>query len=384
MSIQKIVSLNFRNLESQEIELSSGINLFIGSNGMGKTNFLEAIYTACHSSSFRTHQTQNLLNFRNEDFELSPTKVQAIFKEDHVLRKLEWIQNSEKKWLQLDGKKISAKKVKNKFPVILFSPESLRCIKEEASKRRELIDTAMSYEPRRQQLITDFKKCLKQRNKALKDYSKDPTENLRSVAEQFSQVFIGLSFKLSHERILFLKDLRKAFEQAYKSLFVNCESACMNYKINEELSINPQTYDLKESQKLMEVLTEQYYKYCKIEYQTAFSLWGAHKHDISFLVDEKDSKTYCSQGQQRGLILSFKIAEVETRIEQHNQTPILLLDDVMSELDKLRRQHLLEYLENSSAQVVITTTDEKEYISGTLKPQKIYNIFNGKLTPIHT
>lgn len=255
----------------------------------------------------------------------------------------------------LNGKKVSAKTIQGLFPVVIFSPESLSAIKEGDEQRRALIDQHLSiHSIRNIQKISDYKKVLKTRNRVLKDHQKGfktKTETL-DLLESLKQNFVKSALALTLARIDILQKITPWLNNAMQVIFASKNvDISVDYVISGVNSLN-----LNHSE-LLESLIQRMQELAQPELATGMTLVGPHKHDIKFLYNGNDSRFYCSQGQQRALILSYKMAQIVYHRQLHGTEPVLMLDDVLSELDSEKRMTLISFLQEIKSQIFITTTD---------------------------
>lgn len=366
MYIKKIRGTGFRNLSNLEFMPNNGLNVFIGKNGQGKTNFLETIYIASKGKSFRAgnYDAWKNQNLTDQDYCL----LDFLISDDQINHQLRIKWNENQKELSLDGKKITTAKLVQLLPTILFSPESLLSIKEGPDKRRNLIDEMLlsSYED--QHYLQQYKKTLKNRNKFLKD-CKDNQKFEENLYNSLNVLFLNFSTKLTQARINYLLNLETYIKKTLAIIFGSELEYRFEYLISDQ---NVKSWEAKE---IHDLHTKRINEFKNAEYRVGTSLVGAHKHDIKFFINEKDSRFFCSQGQQRGLILALKMAEVLYRFKK-GEKPILLLDDVLSELDQEKRERLLEFLKVFKTQIFITTTEivDRDKMQG-----HFYNVEDGQI-----
>ena len=345
--IDSIKTFGFRNLENLEFSPNSHINIFIGKNGQGKTNLLETIYVASKGKSFRPGKIQE---WRNQRIDAeSPFKLEFQLRDgkNSYLLKVIWDENTKQTFL--DNKKVTSGKLIQLFPTILFSPESLLSIKEGPDKRRNLLDEMLTSSVQTQHFYTQYKKSLKNRNRFLKN-SKESEEFNETLYKSLNILFLNFSAQLTMARIDLLHKLSPHIKKALTLIFGDELSFEFEYVISERHIKNWSASEILE-------LQQQRAKELKnAELSYGVSLVGAHKHDLKFILNGKDARFFSSQGQQRGLILAIKMAEIMYRFEQ-GKTPVLLLDDVLSELDLEKREKLIEFLSTFQTQIFITTTD---------------------------
>lgn len=355
MKIKRIYLENFRNYKAQEIKLEENINVFYGNNAQGKTNILEALYFCAFGRSFRTHKEAELIFFES-DF----AKIKVEFEKNHLEKKIEFeLKKSEKKKVTLNGIKITKNsELLGNMNLVLFSPDDMIVLKESPASRRKFLDILISQlRPNYAHLLAEYNKVLEQRNAMLKSRN---TETIEIWDEQLARF------------------AEKIFQ--YRKEYVE--------KIQKHIvSISPTITNQKESLKI-EYLSkfenrEQFLKLLKQNLNhdlfRGYTTVGIHRDDFVMFVNDRELNLYGSQGQHRTAILSLKFAEMEIIKEEVSEKPILLLDDITSELDLERIRLIFEKI--SGYQVLITCTDAtilKNFNSLTNKI-KMVKIVNGKL-----
>ncbi len=343
---------NFRNIVSANLELSPSLNVFIGDNGQGKTNLIETLYLLCRGKSFRFSKWQHYLPKENVD---KAVRVCAELEYERKLFQLELFYYNEKKQLLSNQKKISWNKLSEVTPAILFSPESLSVIKGSSAERREMIDNLLLLsKPYSHALLQMFEKALKQRNRILKNAAKEitPITQAKALLDSLDVNYLKLAAELTFERLEAIKDILPDFKNNVKEILHKKDvDISVDYVISDE-KVND--WDL---QTIHAKLLERREQLLGAELSSGQTLVGPHKHDISFIFQGHDSRHYCSQGQQRTLILSLKIAKIMYYKRLHKEWPVLFLDDVFSELDIERRSQLVKFLKASEGQTFLTSTE---------------------------
>jgi len=345
--ISKIKTKGFRNLSRLELNPNDGLNIFIGKNGQGKTNLLETIYVASKGKSFRAGNSNEWRNQKLDENDVCSLEFEIRDQNIHHNLKLGWTENA--KQVLLDDKKVTTAKLIQILPIILFSPESLSSIKDGPDKRRSLIDEMLTSSFEQQHFYHQFKKALQNRNRFLRD-CRDKQNFEETLYNSLNVLFLNFSTKLSIARINYLLNLEPYVKKALSLIFDDELDYRFDYVVSDR---KVKDWDAKQILDLHQSRASQ----LKVaEYKSGTSLVGAHKHDIKFYINGNDSRYFSSQGQQRGLILALKMAEVLYRFKK-GEKPILLLDDVLSELDEEKRAKLLEFLKSFKTQIFITTTE---------------------------
>jgi len=378
MKFKKIRIKDFRNIASLEIEPGPRVNVLYGENAQGKTNFIETIYALTHGKSFRFAEPDSLL--RQGDSASGFALVEGLIEKQKLVHKVQFLLSNEGKKIILNEKKISGSTLSREFSTVLFSPESLSVIKNSDKERRDLLDELIaSVFHQKAQVIDDFKRVLRQRNKLLKDLKDGVLEiNRENVAflDTLSEKFLQLSTQIVLLRLAALERMKSNLREALSYVFQSDD-----VEIAVEYVISGQIFHHQDEKSIYSVLQNRWHQLKSAEIKSGMSLVGPHKHDIRILLNEKDARFYCSQGQQRLIILAFKMAHIRLHFDVHGVYPILLLDDVLSEIDEKKRMKLIEYLETINAQIFITTTEQTvlKYLDS--KILTVFEVQNGFMTP---
>ncbi|QWC00030.1 DNA replication/repair protein RecF [Mycoplasmatota bacterium] len=354
MKLNQLSLYNYRGYNKQDIAFGKGVNLFIGDNGSGKTNLLEAIYFLSLAKSYKTEDS-NLIKF-NQDFSRILTTVDLIDKSYDI----KIILSKNKKKIILDGREIQKlSDYIGQVNVVSFLPEDMNLIKGPPKNRRYFIDSIIGQMDRNYLIeLSNYKSFLKQRNDLIKKLSEDKNPDMTLLD-------------------IYTEQLAKAGEKiiSYRNNFIN--------KINLELKSiypylanNPYLFEFKYlpsiDSSLEGTLKENYRKDLFVRTTTS----GPHRDDYGFLMDDIDAKDIASQGEQRIMILSSLLAVTEIIFHYKKQRPILLLDDVFSELDTTRQNKLIHFLNKSHLQTIITTTTTTNINQEILDDAKIFNVKN--------
>lgn len=358
--------INYRNYKNIYVKLNENINVFIGKNAQGKTNLIEAIYTLGLGKSFRTIKDREVIYF-NEDESYIGSNIAL---------------GNYKKFIEIKMDKIKPKRIRiNKtelknqrelyqgLNVVIFTPEDLRIIKDGPSERRRFLDGAISQiKPIYSYNLNKYKKLLFQRNNILKAnrFKKD----IDALLDVFDLQISKIATSIIIEREKFLLDLDEVAKGIHGSITKDMENLEIKYRTN---------VDILEDRSMME---KAYFKTMKENFKNDMQYGttgiGPHRDDIDFFIDKKDLKTYGSQGQQRTSILSTILAQLEIIKRDRGLYPILLLDDVFSELDDDRKAYLSSQF--SSIQTFITTTNLEDLKGIEDLDKSIFYIDDGKIT----
>lgn len=370
MFIKELQLRSFRNYESLDIKFDNQVNVIIGENAQGKTNLLEAIFILAFTRSYRTSQDRELIYWKEEFAKITGT----IEKQNKKQLPLEIIFHKTGKKAKLN--RIEQKKLSDyigAINVVMFAPEDLSLVKGSPQIRRRFIDMELGQiEPLYIYHLGQYKKVLRQRNNYLKqlqfDRKKDRTF-LHILTEQLAEHAAIVLYR----RFNFLKLLRKW-------------AIPIHYQISRELEVLQIVYDstidvseADDEVKLEEKYLEGFSKLEENEINRGTTLLGPHRDDLTFFINDKDVKLYGSQGQQRTTALSLKLAEIDLIHDQVGEYPILLLDDVLSELDDFRQSHLLSTIAGK-VQTFVSTTNIDGIDHETLDKAAIFLVNDGKIS----
>ena len=354
MFIEKLELKNYRNYEELDINLSNDVNIFFGDNAQGKTNILESIYLCATASSHRGSKDKDIIRFDNDEahIKLFTKKREMSYRIDMHLKK------NKAKGIAVNG--VPVKRISEIFGilnVILFSPEDLSIIKDGPSKRRKFLDVELcQIDKIYLNNLINYNKILNQRNKVLKDYGR--VNNVDTMLDVLDEQLITYSKEIIKRRKLFIRELNGIVFDIHSRISDNREKINIVYKPNIDEKI--------EDMYLMNRDTDKRYRTTSI---------GPHRDDMVFMNDKEDIRVYGSQGQQRTVALSLKLAEIELVKNRINDNPILLLDDVLSELDDKRQSHLIDSLKD--VQTLITCTGVNDFINKQTGKNKIFKVING-------
>lgn len=365
MYLKNINIRNFRNYDNLSLQFEKGINIIYGSNGQGKTNLLESLYVLGMTKSHRSYIDNNLIKNDEVAFKINGT----IYK-DNIKTKLEISFNEQEKILKIDNNLI--KKVSDyisKMNIIIFYPDDLSLIKGSPSERRRFLNSEISQLYSDYLLvINDYNKLLKMRNDYLKKNNYD--YNYLSILTDY---LIDKAIIIYKMRYKFILKLNENVRSIYESL-----SGIKNFNIIYKTSIKFQNY---EKEYLKQELKKNFEKNLKKDIKNKITSIGPHRDELEFLIDSENIKNYGSQGQQRMAILAIKLAEITIFKQYRGNNPILLLDDVFSELDKKKKNNLLKYI-NNDIQTIITTTDLNNINKKIRDKSKLIEIENGTIKKI--
>ena len=345
MIIKSFRAQNFRNIEKCSLEFDESVNLLLGENAQGKTNAVEGIYIFARGKSFRRGDERDLVRFGADGFNLC-----IEYEDKNGKNTLEYSVFGRERRRKKNGYKISrASEMVGSFKAVLFCPDDLTLVKGGPDERREFLNVAISQcYPSYINIYSDYKKALENRNTLLKAASKglyfDESELSawsESLAEYASSIYVQRKDyikKLEVYAKAFMTDISDGKEELsmeYKS-DIEAEKVCSREEIKEEYS---------------RIFKENVMK----ERAAGVTLYGPHREDILISLNGKDSRIFSSQGQQRSIVLSLKMAEGEVSRELFSEYPVFLFDDVLSELDERRQNYVLDGMK--SRQIIITSCE---------------------------
>ena len=358
MIIKSIELADFRNYETLNLTFDRGTNILYGDNAQGKTNILEAIYVVATTKSHKGSKDKDIIRFDKEE-----AHIRAYIEKEEIETRIDMhLRSSKSKGIAIDGQKIKkAAELLGLLNVVFFSPEDLGIIKNGPAERRRFVDMELC------QLdnfylynLNHYNKIVNQRNKLLKDLYFNPS--LKETLNIWDSQLISFGSKLIERRKIFVDQLNEIIYDIHKKLSGDKEELQIHYE--PDVSIEEFEQKLAFSQE----------RDIKLK-QTCV---GPHRDDFSFYVGNIDIRKFGSQGQQRTAALSLKLSEIELVKKITKDTPVLLLDDVLSELDANRQNYLLNSI--GDIQTIITCTGLDEFINNRFEIDKIYRVTNGTVS----
>ncbi|MBQ0125069.1 MAG: DNA replication/repair protein RecF [Clostridiales bacterium] len=340
---------NFRNIEKFSFDFDERINIIFGNNAQGKTNVIEGIYIFAGGKSFRHAKDADLRKF-GSDF----TNISVSFETAELEYKMAMRLSDRRKELYRNDVKI--KKLSEfigTFKSVLFCPAHLSIVQAEPSVRRGFIDSALSQlKPKYLSALIEYQKLLEEKNALLKSYEDKP-EGFDMMYDVISEKMAMLGGYITAVRADYLKRLF-VFVNSLMLDMTN-EKEKMDYVYKTSISGDDLLSENENTKKYIELIE----KYREKEKIVGSSLYGCHRDDFDILLNSKDAKIFASQGQQRSIALAIKLSEGEISKEESDEYPVFLFDDVLSELDRDRKNYVLSRLENR--QVIITSCDEMDF-----------------------
>ena len=357
MIIKSIELADYRNYDSLVLEFDKGTNILYGDNAQGKTNILEAMYLAATTKSHRGSKDKEIINFEKEE-----AHIRTYLEKEGVETRVDMhLRKSGSKGIAIDGQKLKkAAELLGLCNVVFFSPEDLAIIKNGPAERRRFVDMELC------QLdsfyiynLNHYNKIVNQRNKLLKDMYMNPS--LRETLNIWDMQLVSFGSKIIERRKLFVDQLNEIIYGIHKNLSGGKEELKIIYEPDVEIDdyekrlFGSQDRDIK----------------------SKMTTVGPHRDDFSFVVGDIDIRKFGSQGQQRTAALSLKLSEIELVKKIAKDTPILLLDDVLSELDSNRQNYLLNSI--GDIQTIITCTGLEEFVNNRFEINRVFKVNDGKV-----
>lgn len=358
MLIQSLELNNFRNYENLSLKLNEGVNIFYGNNAQGKTNILDAVYVGCTSKSHKLSKDKEMIRFDSNEahIRINLLKKDVPYRIDMHLKK------NSSKGIAVNGVPIRrSSELFGIANVVIFSPEDLNIIKEGPSERRRFLNMELCqlnklyvYD------LISYTKLINQKNKLLKEY--EFTKNAEDFIDIYNEQLVKYGSELIEIRKKFISELNELVMEIHKDITDGLEDICINYQCNT---------DTEHFQSEL--------KRCKAqEIHNRVSIVGPHRDDIQFVVNGIDLRNYGSQGQHRTAVLSLKLAEISIVEKITGERPLLLLDDVLSELDRKRQTQMLNSIREG--QTLITCTGLDDFIDNRFHIDKVFYVSDGSVT----
>lgn len=355
MIIKSIELADYRNYDSLTMEFCPGTNILFGDNAQGKTNILEAIYVSATTKSHRGSKDKEIIHFDKEE-----SHIRTYIEKEGVESRIDMhLRKNKSKGLAIDGQRVKkAADLIGLCNVVFFSPEDLGIIKNGPSERRHFVDMELC------QLdsfyfynLSNYNRIVDQRNSLLKDMYFNP--QLKETLNIWDMQLVSYGSKIIERRKLFTEQLNEIIKDIHFSLSGGREKIQVQYEPNVQIDSFENQLKINQDRDIKSKMTSV----------------GPHRDDFSFLIGDIDIRKYGSQGQQRTAALSLKLSEIELVKKITKDTPILLLDDVLSELDSSRQNYLLGSIGN--IQTIITCTGLEEFVNNRFEINRVYKVTNG-------
>ena len=358
MIIKSLELADFRNYDFLHIDFDRGTNILYGDNAQGKTNILEAIYLSAITKSHKGSKDRDIVNFDKEE-----AHIRTYLEKDGIDTRIDMhLRKNKSKGIAIDGQKIKkAAELIGLLNVVFFSPEDLSIIKNGPAERRRFVDMELC------QLdqfylynLNHYNKIVNQRNKLLKDMYFNPS--LRDTLNIWDSQLISFGSKIIERRQVFIEQLNEIIFEIHRKLSGGKEDLVIKYEPDTSIEDYEKTLSSNQDRDI------------KLKQTTT----GPHRDDFCFSTGNIDIRKFGSQGQQRTAALSLKLSEIELVKKLTKDNPVLLLDDVLSELDSNRQNYLLSTI--GDIQTIITCTGLDEFVNNRFEIDKVFHIENGMIT----
>lgn len=357
MFVKSLKLENFRNIKKAEIIFNNSVNILFGDNAQGKTNIIEALWLFAACKSFRVYGDKDFIKIG----ENNSTATADYTKGDRNFTGVIKLSNNKKKEIFQNDIKVKPSEIIGNFTSVLFFPEHLNLIKSGPETRRKFLDFAIcQIKPRYFSILNEYNKILLQRNYALKSGKEDIIRTLDIWDLKLSK----LGALITVIRKSYIEKFTEYAKDVINEISEGRELLSIEYKGFEDIKNQPVETVEKNLLELLKCSRNADLKY-------KFSTEGAHKDDFILYINGLAAKNFCSQGQQRSCVMSLKLAEAEMLNNAYNEYPIMLFDDVFSELDKVRKAYITEKIKNK--QVIITACEKLDEF----KNAKLFKIKNG-------
>lgn len=360
MFLKEINLTNFRNYDNLNLKFDKNINIFIGNNAQGKTNILESIYFLAFTKSHRTKKEKYLIQ-KDKLF----SKINGIINNNNIDTKYEILINENGKRVSINDHILNkTSDYLSNINVIMFSPDDLEIIKGPPSNRRYFLNSEISgFNNKYVKYLSDYNKILKTRNEYLKNNSNINKQYFDIITDKL----IDLNILIYNERKKFIDNINKYINNIYNSIIQEG-----TIKLKYESFIDEECNN-------KEFIKDKFNNIFNNEILYQVTLLGIHKDDFSIYIDNEKINNYGSQGQHRLAIFCTKLAEVEIYNKILDKKPILLLDDIFSELDNTKKNNIIKYIDGDM-QIFITSNELKDIDKKIIKNANIFNVKKGKIT----
>lgn len=362
MKLQRLSITSFRNIASAEVSTGDRFNILYGNNAQGKSNFLESIFLLGTMKSFRSVKNRDLIRWGERH-----ALVRGWTRRDALAREIHLLITDEGKKARIDQKVVTRlTDFFGNLNAVVFSPDELAMVKGEPAQRRRYLDRAIfSGDVQYLHLYQEYLGVLRNRNALLK--SGDP-----AGLEVWDEQLVTTGYRLLEKRLTHLRAIEPLVQGFHQAIAGSGEEVRVSY-LPCQMELARLSADGPAS------LREALAKSRREEERRGTTMVGPHRDDVEFLLDGKRLKQFGSQGQQRSFVLALKMAEIEYLEERHGTPPILLLDDMTSELDEKRNRNLLDFLEQKAMQVFITTTSLDNMHLASLSDYRTFRIEAGRI-----
>jgi DNA replication and repair protein RecF len=364
MNIAKVSLINFRNFKKINLNFSKNINLLVGKNAQGKTSILESIYLLAVTKTFRDSIDENLINFNSDNYKISGRIKKHNSVSDYTIQ-----YDREKKRVFVNDTEV--KKISDylsNINSIIFYPEDIDFIKDNPNTRRKIINIEISQLYNEYVIVCNkYNKILKIRNEYLKKIYINNLSDL-TYFNILTDKLITLAISIYIYRYNFINEINKNLKEIYLNIFGE-GILTIHYLPN----INIEDFSIENLRKQLRSVYDQNYSK---ELMQGATIFGPHRDDFIFLLNDKEMKLFASQGQQRIAMIAFKLSEIKIIQKIKKDNPIILIDDIFNELDRKKKNKILELI-FGDYQTIITTTELKGINKSIVKSAKIFEVRDG-------
>ncbi len=364
MIVKRLELTDYRNYESLEIEFADGSNILYGNNAQGKTNILEAVFLCGTTKSHRGSKADEMIRLSSNE-----AHIRVYIVRDGIDHKIDYhlVRGGKKKNIAIDGTAVKKySEIYSLMSVVSFSPEDLSIVKNGPAERRNFMDRELCQLDKIYLFhLSNYNKALVQRNALLRQMAGDPM--LSDMLQMWDDQLISNGEKIIELRQQFIDEIGAIAKEIHKKLTNEEETLVLSYE--------PEVSKEEFAEKLRQARSR--------DIAAKMTTVGPHRDDICFMIqrpekEEQDVRKYGSQGQQRTSALSLKLAEIELVKKKIKDSPIILLDDVLSELDRNRQKQLLDSIEGM--QTILTCTGLEEFVDRQKDENKLFYVENGAVT----
>ena len=392
MILKELTLNNFRNYEDQKIEFNEKFNFIYGENGQGKTNILEAVSLTCLTKSFLGASETDCLRFKSENFIIEGTYTNDNGNDEKI--GVAYDKASAKKVIHLNKNKVASysSEIFGRIPAVFLSPQDLEITYGNPSERRKFFDILISQtSPLYLNNLKDMVKLVKQKNALFRSYHQHQrisAEELKDLLQSYNEKFIEVSGEIIVKRIEFLKEFLNYFSKNFSYLINKNQTPYISYESDAIGTIGVDEYETVTKETIKEGYDKLAEKRFNDEIARGTSLFGPQRDDYIFSLQKTagtnffDLKNHASQGEHKTFLVALKLSEYDFLKDKKETNPVLLLDDVLSELDENRVSMIISHLKEFG-QIFLTTTNKgyAENLSKFYNPSemKIFKVINGKV-----
>lgn len=362
MFITKLYICNFRNIREAELSFDKSLNIFVGKNAQGKTNLMEAI-SVCLGGSFRHVRFSQYIPVSDSGAEVF---IRLCFRDDNTEREniVEYTISNNKPQVTYNGLNVSdAAKLYGVLKYVVFVPEHLNLIKGAPELRRSYLDdVAVMQTQTHLKKLSSYNRGLKQRNNILAFAGKDiPAEELSAQLAPWNEVLAGEGINVTYGRIKYFAFLQEYAAEIYSRLTNGTEVLKMEY-ISSIYKTN--SIDFSDVNKLYKQYVEELESNLQTEMKLRYTVAGVHRDDVNFYINDMPARDFASQGQLRSAALALKLSEAEIIRRKNRTCPVIILDDILSELDHVRRSFVMNNIDNSQVFITCCNMDDLSALNG--------------------